>query len=354
MPEQPAQLRLGEQRRPAAPTRGCCRAATASRSQVVVLLRVVADVDLVTEREVAEVGRRSRRRGCAAGWSCRRRSARARAAARRDRGRTRRPRTPAARRSPSTGRVASMTVTPLGGGSGKRTRSVRSPGPTCDRCASSRAICFSLLCAIAALVALAPNRSTMVCSRAISFVCSIALLRQPLLVGGARRRGTGVYVPLYSTRCPVASSPGRSRCSTRVIASSSSSRSWLMTSSAPRYLRMNSSSHSLASMSRWLVGSSSSSTSLPANRIRDSSTRRRSPPDSTPMRQIEAVGLQTEAGGDAARLALGRVAARRGELVLRAAVAGDVAVAGVFLHREAQLLDADRAASSMPRPTARA
>ena len=36
-------------------------------------------------------------------------------------------------------------------------------------------------------------------------------------------------------------------------------------------------------LSRWLVGSSSSSTSLPAKRMRASSTRRRSPPDSTVM-----------------------------------------------------------------------
>ena len=39
-------------------------------------------------------------------------------------------------------------------------------------------------------------------------------------------------------------------------------------------------SHCLASTSRWLVGSSRSSRSLPAKRMRVSSTRRRSPPDS--------------------------------------------------------------------------
>src|SRR5437868_2978082 len=40
-------------------------------------------------------------------------------------------------------------------------------------------------------------------------------------------------------------------------------------------------SQDLASVSRWFVGSSSRSSSLPANRILASSTRRRSPPDST-------------------------------------------------------------------------
>ena len=49
---------------------------------------------------------------------------------------------------------------------------------------------------------------------------------------------------------------------------------------------------------------------------------------------------QAEAGHDAARLALGRIAAGRGELVLGAAVAGHVALVGVGLHRHAQLLDA--------------
>ena len=39
-------------------------------------------------------------------------------------------------------------------------------------------------------------------------------------------------------------------------------------------------SHCLASLSRWLVGSSRRSASLPAKRIRVSSTRRRSPPES--------------------------------------------------------------------------
>ena len=43
------------------------------------------------------------------------------------------------------------------------------------------------------------------------------------------------YVPLYSTSVPVPSSDSRSMWTTRVIASSSRSRSWLTTSSPPRY-----------------------------------------------------------------------------------------------------------------------
>ena len=99
-------------------------------------------------------------------------------------------------------------------------------------------------------------------------------------------------------------------------------------------------SHSLASLSRWLVGSSSRSTSLPANRMRAISTRRFWPPESDADRQVEAVGLEPEPGGDAAHLALGRVAAVEPELLLGAGEAAHRSLGGVLLHLEAQLLDA--------------
>ena len=85
----------------------------------------------------------------------------------------------------------------------------------------------------AALLALAPHRSTRVCRRAIS-VC----WRAAILASRTSSRALAAlyceYVPLYSVTSPTSDSPGRSRCSTRVIDSSSSSRSWLMTMSAPR------------------------------------------------------------------------------------------------------------------------
>ncbi len=87
---------------------------------------------------------------------------------------------------------------------------------------------------------------------------------------------------MYSTSLPVPSSDSRSMCTTRVIASSSRSRSWLTTSNAPRYDRRNLSSQVRASASRWLVGSSRRSSSLPPKRMRTSSARRRSPPESAP------------------------------------------------------------------------
>ena len=99
-------------------------------------------------------------------------------------------------------------------------------------------------------------------------------------------------MPRYSTIVPSESSSGRSRCNTRVIASSSSSRSWLITSSAPLYDRRKSSIHVFASMSKWFVGSSSSSVSLPLNKIRASSTRRRSPPERTPRARLNRSGLR--------------------------------------------------------------
>jgi hypothetical protein len=85
----------------------------------------------------------------------------------------------------------------------------------------------------AALLALAPQRSMSVCRRAISDCWRAAILARR---ASSRARATlySEYVPLYSVTSPTSDSPGRSRCSTRVIDSSSSSRSWLTTTSAPR------------------------------------------------------------------------------------------------------------------------
>ena len=55
-------------------------------------------------------------------------------------------------------------------------------------------------------------------------------------------------------------------------------RSWLMTTNAPRNRASQSSSHSIAAMSRWLVGSSSNTTSGSCASARTIAARRRSPP----------------------------------------------------------------------------
>ena len=104
---------------------------------------------------------------------------------------------------------------------------------------------------------------------------------------------------------------------------------------------MKPSSQSLASLSRWLVGSSSSSRSLPAKRMRAISTRPLLAAGERADRQVEPVVLQPEAGGDAAHLALGRVAAVEAELLLGPGEAAHRPLGRVLLHLDAQLLDAD-------------
>ena len=59
-------------------------------------------------------------------------------------------------------------------------------------------------------------------------------------------------------------------------------------------------------------------------------------------RQLQPIALQTKTGGHRSGLALGAIAAGGREFVLGPAVPADVALAGVFLHRDAQLLEADQ------------
>ena len=80
-------------------------------------------------------------------------------------------------------------VTPLDGGSGKRTRSDLGPSTARTRSASRRAIRRSMLCAIAAFVAFAPNRSTTRCIRAISRSFCAAVR--------ARRRSSSALAATY-------------------------------------------------------------------------------------------------------------------------------------------------------------
>ena len=128
---------------------------------------------------------------------------------------------------------ASITVIPQCGGSGKRTFNTRSPSETSTLVCSIRAMRFSMLCAIAALVAFAPNLSTTPCKRSISFCC-VAAFFASRASSAARDDLYCVYVPRYSINSPTESSCGLSKCSTRVIASSNKSKSWLMTNNAPR------------------------------------------------------------------------------------------------------------------------
>ena len=112
-----------------------------------------------------------------------------------------------------------------------------------------------------------------------------------------------------------------SRCHTLLTTASSSSTSWLMTISPPRWLVRKPRSQAIESASRWLVGSSSSSVSASEKRMRASSTRRRWPPDRVRSGWASTPVGQAEVGADAGGVALGGVPAHGGELVLEPAVA---------------------------------
>ena len=87
------------------------------------------------------------------------------------------------------------------------------------------------------------------------------------------------------------------------------------------------------------MGSSSSSTSLPANRMRASSTRRRSPPESDAQREVDAVRGQAEAGDDAAASARPRSRRRCGSAPRPVEKRSMLALGRVLLERQAQLLE---------------
>ena len=131
-----------------------------------------------------------------------------------------------------------------------------------------------------------------------------------------------------------------SRCHTLLTTASSSSTSWLMTMSPPRWLVRKPRSQTIESASRWLVGSSSSSVSASENRMRASSTRRRC--------HRTGCAVAGRAPGRAGRgcCRCGRRRSRRrtrpcGELVLEPAVAAHglvpLVVVGGFGHGDLRL-----------------
>ena len=222
--------------------------------------------------------------------------------------------------------VAVSTVRPAVGGSGNCTAfgAPALPGRRRARLRSGRPGCRSS-CATRARLAVWPR----IGSASVAEACDLLACRAAIAVWRSSSRSRAVryceYVPLYSTSVPVPSSASRSTCTTRVIASSSRSRSWLTTSSAPRYVRRNLSSQVRASASRWLVGSSSSSSSLPAKRMRTSSTPAPLTAGERAEGEVETVVGEADAGGELAHLRLGRVPAVRLELLLRGPEALDVA-----------------------------
>ena len=88
------------------------------------------------------------------------------------------------------------------------------------------------------------------------------------------------------------------------------------------------------------MGSSSISRSEPPNRMRVSSSRRRSPPESALTGSDEPVLREPESGRDRPHLRFGPVPARRAVLVLEPGESRDVAIRRVLLERHARLLEA--------------
>ena len=134
-----------------------------------------------------------------------------------------------------------------------------------------------------------------------------------------------------------------------MIASSRRSRSWLTTSSAPRYERRNA-EQPLLRVGVEVVGRLVEQEQLAAGEedagqldAAALATGERG------QREVEAVAGQAEPVGEAAGLRLGRVAARDAERLLGAREPGDVAVRRVAVDAHAQLLEL-RAAASRPRP----
>ena len=155
-------------------------------------------------------------------------------------------------------------------GSGKAKR-VGASSTTASIC-GSRASAFSRDCACRALVALARKRSTN----------SWMWARCSAMRSAARACWAARSVRM---RTKASNPPGvrlilpRSRCAMACTQWSSRSRSWETTSAAPGNRCSQDSSHSVASRSRWLVGSSSSSRSGSRNSAEASATRIRQPPE---------------------------------------------------------------------------
>ena len=103
-------------------------------------------------------------------------------------------------------------------------------------------------------------------------------------------------------------------------------RSWLITTKAPRKRLSQSSSHSIAAMSRWLVGSSSSSTSGSCASARTMAARRRSPPDAERRLAIE---VDAELIGDREGLVVDRRIVAAHHVI---AQGGDAAQIGFLLE----------------------
>ena len=315
-----------------------------SVAQVVVLLRVVADGDVVAEVERAEVGL-----GLAGEDAQQARLAGAvepeheqpLAAAEVER---RRPRTRAGRRTPWRDRAAVSTVTPGDGGSGKRTCSCVSRGPTSP--ARPRAGRSASPCCAPSPPWWPWRRSGRRCPAGGRSPWPAA---SPCGRGAPRRpRGRS----RTACRCPCTRRGGRRRPRRAVEVEHPGDRLVeQLEVVADHEQRAAVGAHEVeqprlgvdVEVVRRLV--EAAARRCPAKRMRASSTRRRSPPTSTPIGSSMRSARRPRPAAMRPRLALGGVAAGRGELAPRRCCSGPtLRSSGLFLHRDAQLLDADQLA----------
>ena len=198
---------------------------------------------------------------------------------------------------------------------------------------------FSMLWAIDALVALAPKRSTIVCSRSISLAWAAACLARR---ASSRSRWARYceYVPLYSTIVPVAPSAPRSRCSDagdglveQVQVVGDDEQGALVRADVVEHPRLG---VGVEVVRRLVEHEDVAAGEQDAHQLDPAALAAAQRTE----RQLEAVVGQADAGGEAAHLALGGVATVHAEPFLGPAEPLDVAIGGVLLDAKAQLLHA--------------
>ena len=198
---------------------------------------------------------------------------------------------------------------------------------------------FSMLWASAALVALAPKRSTNRCMRAISLAWRTASLRLALLVGGAGRDvlrvGAAVLDEVTDAVLvgPVEVEHTGDRLVEQVEVVADDEQGAAVGAQEPHQPLLG---VDVEVVGRLVEAQHVAAGEEDAGQLDAAALAARQHAD----RVVDAVGADAEAGGQRARLAVGGVAAVGPEQLLGAGVAGDVALVGALLHGDAQLLDA--------------
>ena len=208
---------------------------------------------------------------------------------------------------------------------------------------------FSMLWASAAFVALAPKRSTNVCRRAISLACSAAFLASR---SSSSARGVAVLAVRALVLDEVADGVLGRAVEVQHAGDRLVEQVEVVADDEQRaaVARRNPISHSLASMSRWLVGSSRqqhvAAGEQDAGQLDAPPLAARQHAD----RQVDAVVAEPEPGRDRPRLALGGVAAVDAERLLGARCSGRRCARRAAPPSRCAASRCGSSSSSMPRP----